>query len=158
METSAERLLLTPVEGLIGRQHLASSIATSVGVLLAFGNHRKNDVPHAHSPKWRGVTARPTAGLARGHPSRVLAFALVGLEQLERVPRERPGALCPAPRAELLHVLMPPDLDRADRIGEFYGNVKTRTFAEVLIDAAEDPYLRAVPVGMLRERRQGSPR
>jgi hypothetical protein len=96
METSAERLLLT-VEGLIGRQHLASSIATSVGVLLASGNHRKNDVPHAHSPKWRGVTARPTAGLARGHPSRVLAFALVDLEQLERVSRERSDALGPAP-------------------------------------------------------------
>jgi hypothetical protein len=30
---------------------------------------------------------------------------------------------------------MLPDFDRADRIGEFYGNVKTRTFAEVLIDA-----------------------
>jgi hypothetical protein len=27
-----------------------------------------------------------------------------------------------APRAELLHVLMLPDFDRTDRIGEFYGN------------------------------------
>jgi hypothetical protein len=27
----------------------------------------------------------------------------------------------PAPRAELLHVLMLPDFERADRIGEFWG-------------------------------------
>jgi hypothetical protein len=41
-------------------------------------------------------------------------------------------------RAELLHVLMLPDFDRADRIGEFWGNPKTRTFAELLIDCEED--------------------
>jgi len=35
---------------------------------------------------------------------------------------ERPDALGPAPRAALLHVLMLPDFDRADRIGEFWGN------------------------------------
>ncbi len=72
-------------------------------------------------------------------------------DQLERRLRERLDALGPAPRAELLHVLMLPDFDRADRIGEFYGNPKTRTFAELLIDAEEDPYLRAVLVGMLPE-------
>jgi hypothetical protein len=55
------------------------------------------------------------------------------------------------PRAELLHVLMLPDFDRADRIGEFWGNPKTRTFAELLIDSEEDRTLRAVLVGMLRE-------
>jgi hypothetical protein len=43
------------------------------------------------------------------------------------------------------------DFDRADRIGEFYGNVKTRTFAELLLDCEDDPYLRAVLVGLLRE-------
>jgi hypothetical protein len=31
----------------------------------------------------------------------------------------RLDALGPAPRAELLHVLMLPDFERADRIGEF---------------------------------------
>jgi hypothetical protein len=36
--------------------------------------------------------------------------------------------------AELLHVLMFPDFERADRIGEFWGNPKTSTFAELLID------------------------
>ena len=34
--------------------------------------------------------------------------------------RERIDALGPAPRAELLHVLMLPDFERADRIGEFW--------------------------------------
>jgi hypothetical protein len=72
-------------------------------------------------------------------------------DELERRLRQRLDVLGPAPRAELLHVLMLPDFDRADRIGEFYGNVKTRTFAELLIDADEDPHLRAVLVGMLRE-------
>jgi hypothetical protein len=33
---------------------------------------------------------------------------------------------------------MLPGFDRADRIGEFYGNPKKRTFAELLIDAEED--------------------
>jgi hypothetical protein len=46
---------------------------------------------------------------------------------------------------------MLPDFDRADRIGELCGKPKTRTFAELLIDGEEDPSLRAVLVGMLRE-------
>jgi hypothetical protein len=65
-------------------------------------------------------------------------------DQLERRLRERLDALGPAPRAELLHVLMLPDFDRADRIGEFWGNPKTRAFAELLIDCEEDRTLRAV--------------
>jgi hypothetical protein len=40
--------------------------------------------------------------------------------RLERRSLERLDALGPALRAELLHVLMLPDLDRADRIGEFW--------------------------------------
>ena len=65
-----------------------------------------------------------------------------------RAPSKRPR---PAPRAELLHVLMLPDFDRADAIGSYWGNPKTRTFAELLIDCEEDRTLRAVLVGMLRE-------
>jgi hypothetical protein len=54
-------------------------------------------------------------------------------DELERALRERLDALSPAPRAELLHVLMLPDFERADRIGEFWGNPKTQTLGELLI-------------------------
>jgi hypothetical protein len=43
-------------------------------------------------------------------------------DELERRLRERLDALGPARRAELLHVVMIPDFERADRIGEFWGN------------------------------------
>ena len=38
------------------------------------------------------------------------------------------------------HVLMLPDLDRADRIGEFWGYPESRAFAELLIDCEEAGY------------------
>ena len=56
--------------------------------------------------------------------------------------RQRLDALGPAPRAELLHVLMLPDLERAERIGEFWSYPQSRTFAELLIDCEEDRTLR----------------
>jgi hypothetical protein len=59
--------------------------------------------------------------------------------------------LGPAPRAELLHVLMLPDFERADRIGEFWGYPESREFAELLIDCEEDRTFRVVLVGVLRE-------
>jgi hypothetical protein len=71
--------------------------------------------------------------------------------ELERRLRQRLDALGPAPRAELLHVLMLPDFERADRIGEFWGYPESRTFAELLIDCEEDRALQAVLVAMLRE-------
>jgi hypothetical protein len=77
-------------------------------------------------------------------------------DELDRQLRERLDALGPAPRAELLHVLMLPDLERAERIGEFWSYRQSRAFAELLIDCEEDRTLRAVLVGMLRERERGS--
>ena len=38
-------------------------------------------------------------------------------------------------------------------IRKFRGNMKTQTFAELLIDAREDPHLRLMLVGVLRESR-----
>jgi len=72
-------------------------------------------------------------------------------DELECQLRERLDALGPAPRAELLHVLMLPDFERADRISEFCGYPESRAFAELLIDCEEDRSLRAVLVGMLRQ-------
>jgi hypothetical protein len=76
--------------------------------------------------------------------------------ELERRLRERLGALGPAPRAELLHVLMLPDFERDDRIGEFCGYPQSRTFAERLIDCEEDRTLQAVLVEPIRFIRPAS--
>jgi hypothetical protein len=49
-------------------------------------------------------------------------------DELERRIRKRLEALGPAPRAEqLLHVLMLPDFDRAERIGEFWSYPESLT-------------------------------
>jgi hypothetical protein len=72
-------------------------------------------------------------------------------DQLERRLRARLDALGPAPRAELLHVLLLPDFERADRIGEFWASPETRTFGELLIDLEEDKAALAVIWGLLRE-------
>src|SRR5512141_2223028 len=49
-------------------------------------------------------------------------------DELERRIRARLDPLGPAPRAELLHVLMLPDFERADRIGEFWSYPESRDF------------------------------
>jgi hypothetical protein len=53
----------------------------------------------------------------------------------------------------LLDALMLPDLERADRIGELWSYQQSLAFAELLINCEEDRTLRAVLVGMLRDRR-----
>jgi hypothetical protein len=73
-------------------------------------------------------------------------------DELERRLQAHLDALGSAPRAELLHVLMLPDFERADRIGEFWGYPESRAFAEPLIDCEEDRVFRAVLVGMLGRR------
>jgi hypothetical protein len=75
-------------------------------------------------------------------------------DELKRRLQARLDALGPAPRAELLNVLMLPDFDRADAIGSYWGNPKTRTFGELLIDCEEDRVLRAVLIGLLRVREE----
>ena len=89
--------------------------------------------------------------LAASTPDVGVAFRAMRPDQLERRLGERLDALGLAPRAELLHVLMLPDFERADRIGEFWSYPESRTFAELLIDCEEDRVLRAVLVGMLPE-------
>jgi hypothetical protein len=59
-------------------------------------------------------------------------------DQLERRLQERLDALGSAPRAELLHVLMLPHFERAERIGEFWSCPQIRTFAELLIDCDQE--------------------
>ena len=73
---------------------------------------------------------------------------------MEQALRNGIDAFPVAARAELLHVLLLPDFGRAQRIGDFWasGVHVSRSFAELLIDCEEDRGVRAVVVGMLRER------
>ena len=66
------------------------------------------------------------------------------LEDVERQLCDRLDAIGPAPRAVLMHVLMLPDHQHAARIGEFFGDPRTQTFAQLLIDLEESPHTRAV--------------
>jgi hypothetical protein len=60
-------------------------------------------------------------------------------DQLERRLRERLDALGPARRAELLHVLMLPHFERANRMGEFWAYPQSRAFAELLTARRTEP-------------------
>ncbi len=75
---------------------------------------------------------------------------MTDLEDLDRLLLARLDAIGPAPRAVLLHVLMLPDHERARRIGEFYDDPMTQTFAKLLIHIEESPHSRALVLGELR--------
>jgi hypothetical protein len=64
-------------------------------------------------------------------------------------------AMGAAQRAELLHTLMLPDFERANAIGDLWASPKARTLAELAMDAEEDRMVRALLVGMLKERQHG---
>jgi hypothetical protein len=87
----------------------------------------------------------------RSESPRGISLHVVNLDEIEAGLKARLGALPPAARAELRHVLRLPDFERADRIGEFWGHPKTRTFGELLIDLEEDKAARAVVFGLLAE-------
>lgn len=74
------------------------------------------------------------------------------LTDLERLLRDRLDAIGSAPRALLFTSSRLTDHERARRIGEFYGDPKTQTFAKLLIDFEESPRARAVVLSELRAR------
>jgi hypothetical protein len=67
----------------------------------------------------------------QGRPDK--SSSTVFLPQSLAITGTSPPASTPSvpPRAELLYVLLLPDYDRAGRIGEYYGNPLTRSFAEL---------------------------
>jgi hypothetical protein len=69
--------------------------------------------------------------------------------------REAIDAWPPPVRAEMLRVLMLPDFDRVQAIGNWWSLPRYRSFGELLIDCEEDRATRALVVTMLRERERG---
>jgi hypothetical protein len=66
------------------------------------------------------------ADCMRSESPRGISLHVVNLDEIEAGLKARLGALPPAARAELRHVLRLLDFERADRIGEFWGHPKTR--------------------------------
>ena len=76
---------------------------------------------------------------------------MIDFLDLERRLREAVGAIPAEARPLLLEMLNAHDERRALEIGSLHAAGVLPTTVELLIDAEEDPYLRAVLVGMLRE-------
>jgi hypothetical protein len=78
------------------------------------------------------------------------------LPEIEQRLRELVAAIPSAARAEMLRVLtIRDDAERAWEIGDLRQGGIAPTTTELLIDCEEDPALRAVVVGMLRESERG---
>ena len=78
--------------------------------------------------------------------------SVLAVEELpiERKLRENVDGLGPRVRGLLLAILHLPDERRAARIGELYADVRTRAFAELLIDAEVDPLFKELVILELR--------
>ena len=78
------------------------------------------------------------------------------LPEIEQRLQELVAAIPPPARAEMLRVLtIRGDAERAWEIGRLHQGGIAPATAELLIDCEEDPALRAVVVGMLREAERG---
>ena len=77
---------------------------------------------------------------------------MTDFEDVERQLCDRLDAIWPTSRAVLQHILLLPDHECARRIGDFFSDPRTQTFAQLLIDLEESPHSRAVVLGELRER------
>ena len=76
----------------------------------------------------------------------------MNLEEADRWLRDLVRTIPPEARQVLLELLASEDPERrAAEIGNLHASGIAPETAELLIDAEEDPYLRAVLVGMLRE-------
>jgi hypothetical protein len=126
------------------RQGLAQTKIARLQARVAYGRRQEPEASDQESPPCdMGARCR----YARRGSGCDLGIGAVRPDEFEPRLRQRLDAFGPAPRAELLHVLMLPDFDRADRIEEFWSYPQSRTFAELLIDCEEDRILRAVLVG-----------
>ncbi len=73
------------------------------------------------------------------------------LEDVDRRLRKSLSRIPPSDRDYLLRVLTADDATRADAIGNLHATGLVPATVELLIDAEEEPALRALLVGFLRE-------
>ena len=109
-------------EGLVA--HGTPCEALQRGLPHSTGKSNQDDPPTRWPFNGQGVSRPGTIEgprLPLRCDSGTMSLPTVRPDELETRLRERLDALGPAPGAELLHVLMLPDFERADRIGEFWG-------------------------------------
>jgi hypothetical protein len=89
---------------------LAVAVAVAVAAVVAASPWPRDSAPHSPSRLPEELEALPT-GTSTPPRCRPRSLPAVRPDELEHRLRERLDALGPAPRAELLHVLMLPELD-----------------------------------------------